>query len=204
MLGIAVFTDEEGNMANFYNCARINMYGKDEKGFKLKKTIEYEKIEPSSPQKIRSDTEALIELIEDCDTTAFKEIFGIPFSVFDKAGYNIFSMDYYSEEMLMGIADDINSLNDANKMKEEILNSARPTETDTPGVYFFDLLEVQTKCPDITSKQALKPFLDTTPFMELRLVCAHMPPWIEKDSRFNVVTERNDRGIYSVITFRQC
>lgn len=204
MIGIAVFTDENGNMANFYDCARINMYSKTENAFKLQKTVEYEKIEPSSPLKIRMDTEALIELIENCDTVAFKELFGIPYSVFDKAGYNIFSIDYYSEEMLMGIEDDIESINDSKKKKEEMLSSAKPIETDTPGVYFFDLLEVQTKCPEITSKQALKEFLDSTPFMELRLICAHMPPWIEKDIRFKIKSEKNDRGIYSVITLRQC
>ncbi|MEA4973022.1 MAG: Fe-only nitrogenase accessory AnfO family protein [Candidatus Metalachnospira sp.] len=204
MGGIAVFTDENGNMANFYDCARFNMYSKTENGFKLQKTVEYEKIEPSSPLKIRRDTEALIELIENCDTVAFKEIFGIPFSVFEMAGFKIFSIDYYSDEMLMGIEEDIESLNDLKEKKEEMLNSAKPVETDTPGVYYFDLLEIQAKCPEISSKQALKQFLDSTPFMELRLVCAHIPPWIEKDTRFNIKSEKNDRGIYSVITLRQC
>lgn len=204
MDGIAVFTDESGNMANFYDCTRINMYAKTDDVFKLQKTVEYEKIEPSSPLKIRRDTEALIELIESCDTAAFKEIFGIPYSVFDMAGYNIFSIDYYSEEMLMGIEEDIEALNDSNRKKEKMLDSAKPVETDTPGVYYFDLLQVQTKCPDITSKQAIKSFLDETPFMELRLICAHMPPWIEKDARFKVESEKIDRGIYSVITLKQC
>lgn len=204
MKGIAVFTDENGNMANFYDCVRFNIYRKEDAGFNLQKTVEYEKIEPLEPVKIRSDTEALIELIEDCDTVAFKELLGIPYSVFDKAGFHIFLIDNYSEEMIKGIEDDMNSLDESNKKKEEMLKEARPVETDTPGVYFFDMLAVQTEYPEMSSKQVLKPFLDSVPFMELRLLCAHMPPWIERDQRFKIKTERNERGVYAVIAFKQC
>jgi hypothetical protein len=204
MAGIAVFTDENGKLANFYRCVQIKIYIKEENVFQLKDTISYEKVEPISPMEIRRKTERLLDFINDCQTVAFKEIFGIPFTVFDKAGCNIFSIEDDSLEQLMEIENDILALEEEKKKRVKMGSSMVPVETDTPGVYFFDMIKAQEKYPEITSKKALKPFFDTVPFMELRFISAHMPPWIERDPRFKINTEKNADSFYSVITFIQC
>lgn len=199
---IAVFTDENGNLVNFYHCVQMKIYHKEETIFQLKEIIGYEKIEPTSPLEIRRRTEALLALLKSCNTVAFKEILGIPFAVFNQAGCNIFSINEVSEALLEEIENDVNSLQEEKRKQEEIGN--RPVETDIPGVYFFDLLQAQEKYPALTSKKALQPFFDTVPFLELRLICAHMPPWLERNSRFQIKTEKNGKELFSVIAFKQC
>ena len=72
-----------------------------------------------------------------------------------------------------------------------------PTPTDIPGVYTINLMEVQAAHPDITSKKALRPFLASTPFVELEIICGHMPPWLEEHMRQHHLTcarTRQDDG----------
>ncbi len=201
---IAVFTDENGNLANFYQCAQIKIFEKEKQIFQLRDEINYEKIKPISPIEIRRKTQDLLYFLNECKTVAFKEILGIPYSIFDKAGCNIFSIQDYSLEQLDEIEKDIMVLQEEQNRRKEMESHWLPVELDTPGIYFFDLMQAQEKYPEITSKKALKPFLDTVPFLELRFVCAHIPPWLEKDRRFKVKTEKNGKALYSVITLRQC
>ncbi|KXL53134.1 iron only nitrogenase protein AnfO [Anaerotignum neopropionicum] len=204
MGGIAVFTDENGNLANFYQCVQIKIYVKEKDGFRQKKTICFEKIEPTSPVEIRRKTENLLNFIKECNTVAFKEIFGIPFTVFDKAGCNVFSIEDNTMEQLAEIENDILTLQEERKKREELGSSIAPVETDIPGVYFFDLMKAQEKYPELTSKKVLKPFFDTVPFMELSLICAHMPPWLERDPRFKIKTEKKGLQLHLSITYKQC
>ncbi len=204
MGGIAVFTDENGKLANFYQCVQIKIYNKEKNVFQLKNTISYEKVEPTSPVQIRRKTESLLAFLKECDTVAFKEISGIPYMVFDKGGYNIFSIEEDSLEQLAEIEKDLIALEEEKKRREQLGSSVMPVETDIPGVYFFDMVQAQEKHPEITSKKALKPFFDTVPFMELKLICVHMPPWLEKDPRFKIKTEKNGILLYLTINYRHC
>ena len=61
----------------------------------------------------------------------------------------------------------------------------------------INLMEVQAAHPDITSKKALRPFLASTPFVELEIICGHMPPWLEEHMRQHHLTcarTRQDDG----------
>jgi hypothetical protein len=51
---------------------------------------------------------------------------------------------------------------------------------------------------------AMTDFLKDTPFLELRLVCKHIPPWIENSGAYNVQTvSDNGNAVQAVIT-RRC
>jgi hypothetical protein len=50
---------------------------------------------------------------------------------------------------------------------------------------------------------ALKDFLGTTPFYELHLKCAHVPPWME-DDRYEIKTEPADGGVLAVVRKSNC
>lgn len=201
---IAVFTDENGKLANFYQCVQIRIYEKGEEKFQLAEQISYEKIEPQNPIQIRKKTEELMECIKDCKTVAFLEILGIPYAVFDKWGCNIFSITEDSVEQLEAMELEVQAVLAEEEKRKAMGNQTVPMETETPGVFFFDFILAQEANPEISSKKALKAFLDTVPFMELRLVSAHVPPWLARDERFQIKTEKNGKALYSVIHFKQC
>ena len=49
----------------------------------------------------------------------------------------------------------------------------------TPGNFFISIKEVQGKRPDLSSKQVLQQFIQCGGFLNLEIVCSHVPPWIE-------------------------
>ena len=85
-----------------------------------------------------------------------------------------------------------------------MVKNAGPVQTQTPGVYFLNLLELQKECPEISSKKALASFLSDTPFLELHLVCAHIPPWLIADSAHEKKIKKEEGGLYVTITKSQC
>jgi len=196
---IAIFMNENSEMVNFYDCTGMTIYEKVENGFELSKIISYQKIEPKGPKQIRSAVGQIFEKMGDCNVAVFGSISGIPYTVFDMKGYRIFQMEKFSEEMLKYILDDLEELEKNNQELRELANMSSPIETDIPGEYFFDLIKAQEMNPEMSSKKAIRDFLDNTPFMELKLVCAHVPPWIESDGRYKVKIEKIEKGFLALI-----
>lgn len=201
---IAVFTNKDEEMCNFYDCSCFRIFVKKDFGFILKKVVEYEPILPKRTTGVREATQGLVTLLEECNTVAFGEITGIPYTVFDHAGFQIFSIPDDSQETLVGIAKDIDQMQREEEEKKKEAGKAVPMETETPGVYYLDLVKVQELHPELSSKKVLMEFLQTTPFLELKLNCAHVPPWIEKDGRWKVQSTHTDKGILAQIMVRQC
>jgi Iron only nitrogenase protein AnfO (AnfO_nitrog). len=149
--------------------------------------------------KLRDWISALIQKLPDCRILAGGEVSGLPYQMFSRAGFSIFTISQITPEALDGIFQDVRQLEDGIPLS---LLPEAPQETDTPGVYFLDLAALQNEKPEITSKMALLPFLRETPFLELRLRCGHVPPWLKEQYQ---VDARTDRGqTLAVITKRDC
>jgi len=200
---IAVFTNSDAEICDFFDAERFAIFERGEAEAKWKTTGEkkFKKIMPSNPALTRKNTETLLPLIEGCDVLAGGTLVGIPFSVFDRAGLHIFEINAINDNVFDGIIDDLNKADADAAAKEKIIREAKPVETSTPGVYFLDLIALQKECPEVTSKKAMMDFLKDTPFLELRLVCKHIPPWIENSGLYNVqVTSDKDGEVQAVIT----
>lgn len=204
MKKIAVFQNEQGIPDDFYQCSSFEIIEKNETGYHITEKRDFQKIIPSSPVQIRKDISELIELLKDCNVVAFQYIAGISYSAFDMAGFKIFQVDSNNEEALDGIFEDLQDFDRQEKEKEEIAKKAVPVETEVPGIYYLDMIKVQESDPELSTKKVLLPFFESTPFMELRLKCAHIPPWIEKDARFKTESEKTDSSHLAVIRHKQC
>jgi len=202
MSRIAVFTNEKKEICDFFDAGRFLIFERDEAGtWKTTSEKSFAKIVPSNPSLTRSNTQILLPLVEGCDVLAGGSLVGIPFSVFDRAGLHIFEIGSIGDEIFDGIIEDIQNADAASAAKEKIIRDAKPVETSTPGVYFLDLISLQKECPEVTSKKAMMDFLKDTPLVELRLVCKHIPPWIENSGLYNVrITREKDGEVEAVIT----
>jgi hypothetical protein len=203
MSKIAVFSNRNSAICDFFDAERFTIFERGETETKWKMTSEkrFEKIAPSNPALTRRNTQALLPLIEGCDVLAGGTLVGIPFSVFDRAGLPIFEIGEINDEVFDGIIEDVRNADAAIVVKEKIIREAKPVETSTPGVYHLDLIALQRECPEVTSKKAMMDFLKDTPFLELRLHCKHIPPWIENNGLYNVqVTGDKDGEVQAVIT----
>ena len=198
---IAVFTNGNAEICDFFEAVRFLIFERNGAKWETVGEANFDKIIPSNPALTRKNTQALLPLIEGCDVLAGGTLVGIPFSVFDRAGLHIFEISAIDDTVLDGIVEDVQSASAAVVAREKIIREARPVETATPGVYFLDLIALQREYPEVTSKKAMMDFLKDTPFLELRLVCKHVPPWIENSGVHNVrVTGDKDGEVQAVIT----
>jgi len=200
---IAVFTNKASEICDFFDACRFLIFEKRADKWEITGKPEFEKIIPSNPAQTRKMTGELLRLIEGCDIIAGGLLVGIPYSVYDMAGKHIFQINEVNDAVLDGIIKDIQNANEQRDLKEKIITEARPVETATPGVYLLDLIALQNECPEVSSKKAMADFLENTPFLELRLTCKHIPPWIENSGKYNIQAKNSDGAVNAVIT-RKC
>jgi hypothetical protein len=204
MSDIAVYVNGASELCNFFDAERFLIFRRERSGWKTVDEIGFEGVTRSSPALTRKNTESLLPLIKDCETLAGGGIAGIPFSVFNRAGFRIFEISAFGDEVFDGIVSDIQDDLNAQAEREKAVADAGPAETSQPGVYTLDLISLQRKFPEITSKMAMRDFLENAAFEELRLTCRHIPPWIELDGRYVINIQNDESGaVNAVITRRK-
>lgn len=202
-LKIAVFTSDDDFICPFFAANRFLIFEKDESGWRAEREESFEPISPDSPAALRTAVAELLPMISDCEILAGGALSGIAFSVFDRAGLNIFEVEAINSEVLDGMAEDVAAAGAQQNIKEKIVNEARPIPTGTDGMYFLDLVLLQAECPEVSSKKALMDFFASTPFLELHLLCRHVPPWIEKERNLQIDAQPKDGNVYAIIR-RNC
>jgi len=202
---IAVFTDKASDICDFFNATKFLIFEKRTDKWTITGEPEFERVIPSSPAQTRKMTEKLLSLLDGCNIIAGGTLVGIPYSVFDRAGLHIFQINEneVNDAVFDEIVKDIQNADTQRNLKERIIKEARPVETATPGVYSLDLIALQSECPEVTSKKAMADFLENTPFLELHLICKHIPPWIENSGKYDIQAQNKDGTVSAVIT-RKC
>ena len=204
MKKIAVFLNEDKKLDNFYNCNTIMVYGGGQSDCFILEEKQFEKITPSSAKEIIAMTNEITKMVDDCEAVAFGAISGIAYTVFDKANFSIFTIEENSIESIKSIYDDLFEFEKELAEKKEALLELKPRVTDEPGTYFFDLFSALNENPDLSSKKLLKEFFDTVPFIQLKLKAGHIPPWLERDERFDIVSDDGNPVKNIVITKKIC
>lgn len=152
----------------------------------------------------REQVRRTIERLEECRVIASKELSGLAFGEFDKAGFHIFDIPEYNDEVLDGIIEDIKKQEAERREQNLGIAGTHPEQTAVEGVYYFNLAAVQKEHPELSSKVLLKDFLKSTPFLELHLICVHIPPWLE-DGGYNIKSDTLPDGtVRAVITKNNC
>lgn len=200
---IAVYT-REGELAPFYDCNMVTIYEKQENGWKPAREASFAPIKGTTVKEQREEVQNTAAFAEGAKAILCKEINGIPYSVFDRKGYGIFCTEEADEDTFDGVLSDLEESDEKKRIRVEMVKNAGPAQTQTPGIYFLNLLELQKECPEISSKKALTAFFSNTPFLELHLVCAHIPPWLSMDSAYEKKIRKEEGGLYVTITKSRC
>lgn len=199
---IALYLQDGHSIVSFSKANMLLIYEKETEWRSIR-TIPIDFSDAGNLSALRSGVRALITQLGDCSIIAGKSLTGIAYAEFDKAGFSIFDIDSVQPDTFDGILRDVAQSDQKLHRKEEMIRQARPVETATPGIYFLDLAALQTECPEISSKKALTDFLNSTPFLELHLVCRHLPPWLE-NAPLDIKTSNSGEQVTAVITKKQC
>lgn len=204
MKKIAVFLNEDKKLDNFYNCNTIMVYGGGQGDSSIIEEIQFNKISPASAKQINEETSEIVKLVDDCVALAFGVIAGVAYSVFDKAKLNIFTIEENSIEAIKSVFDDLYEFEKEMARRKEALLELKPHETSEPGIYYFELFTSLKENPEVSSKKMLKEFLDSVPFIMLKMKVDHIPQWIERDGRLNIASDEREPIQTVVITKKKC
>jgi hypothetical protein len=198
---IAVLIQDKFKNENENSLLRAIVFHKDN-GSWLRKKENYVNItHESGIESVREEIKKLIECLGGCRVAVGSQLSGVLYRELDNSGFSIFEAQDFSPETLDGILRDLEE-----ERKKDVITAMTPkcpVETETPGVFYLDLLGLREAFPEMSSKQVLREFLETTPFYELRLRCAHVPPWLE-GGLYAITTETGGDGVMAVIRHIQC
>jgi Fe-only nitrogenase accessory protein AnfO len=123
---------------------------------------------------IRDAINDLANRFNNCRIVVSQKISGIAFQTLDKLGFDIIESQTVSDAFFEDVIKEMSMPHD-----DEQDIPREPVSPQDDGHYFFDLIKLQKAYPDISSKKALKDFMEQKTFMSLELVCSHLPPWME-------------------------
>jgi len=173
MDNIAVIMNEINMIDSFSKDANVLVFNKNDAGWLVVKDISAGIDFSHELPLLREELRQLITELDDCKIIVGKTVSGLAYHMLDKMGFAIFEVEQFTPSILDQILSDVKSASATNK------SGISPVETDVPGVYFLDLIALQEQNSEITSKMALQPFLTNTPFLQVDLICGHLPPWVE-------------------------
>lgn len=204
---MAVFQDDTNRIARFDEMTNFVFYTRKDSNWQKSDEIPCKPDLSGGMAAIRENIHQMINVFNNCRIIITKSLTGIPYQVFDKAGFIICESKDFDLELLDTIQSDLVKI-DSETKKDELLLSNTPKETALPGHYFIDLTQVQKKHPEMSSKMVLLPFLKDTPFYSLEVVSDHIPPWFEhKLSELNfsyTIQNKNDSAQHVIITHIVC
>ncbi|KNZ41973.1 Fe-only nitrogenase accessory AnfO family protein [Acetobacterium bakii] len=202
---MAVFFDANDRISSFDTMTHWDLFYKKKDSWQKSKAVPYTPSLMGELGTIRENIKQMIAEFEDCRIIITRSMTGIPYHTFDKARFIICEVESFDLELLDAIQQDlISTAVEAAKQKPP----EAPTETNSPGDFFFNLNQLQKNAPEISSKMALLPFFKNVPFLSLDLVCEHVPPWFDKifDS-LNLtyaMDQKNDGKTHVLITHTNC
>lgn len=200
---IAVLTDRHGNPCDYFEAEALMIYREDVL-WKKERVVNMTREEKRSVAQIRKDVQLLIEQISPCNIIVARDLSGIPYAAFDMSGFQIFTIQTLSDEILSEIVEEVFAADREVNLQVRIRHKLGPVEMEAAGNYYMDLVMLQNENPDITTKMALADFLAHTPFLALTIRCDHVPPWIRKSGEYTIHTRQDNGSTLAVIQKNIC
>lgn len=197
---ISIIVNSNNELTSFEEGSSIMLYNKSNDIWQIEDKISYSLSHFSSIIDTRESVKKVISNLKDCKIIIAKIMSGIPYIIFDRMGFAVFEASSISDSIFEEILSDVKGYS-SNKSLASIDISTTPVETEIPGVYSINLIELQIKHPEISSKKALKSFIENTHFSKLEIICSHLPPWLEyyfAPKRMTYIMEELDINSYKV------
>jgi Fe-only nitrogenase accessory protein AnfO len=131
---------------------------------------------------VRNELKEIVKKLADTRILVAAELSGVAFSIFEGAGYEIFTADAETSAVLDKIKQE---MEEAEKRREENPRSANIQLYIKRGMnrgdYFLNLIELLAENPQSTTKSVLIPYLKEGDFTRFDVVCGHIPPWFDRE-----------------------
>lgn len=174
---IAVIVDENDDMTSFETGRALKIFSNENGSWDFEREVPFTIDSRLSPSEIRTQVKSTISEMGDCRIIAGRSVSGLPYNILDRLGFAIFE----AEALTAGLLEDImNELEQYGKERSSMSDCpTSPVPTEMEGVYFLNLIDLQEKHPEISSKRALQTFIEANLFYQLEVIVSHVPPWFD-------------------------
>lgn len=177
---IAVFQDVNGKTQSINEPGIIKVYSRSKGKWKIVKELIFRIDNIAGVKAIRESIINMAEELGDCKVFVGREIKGITYNILDGMGFNTWELVGTPMELLEFIFE--KEIDEANLIAFEKLENLKPViQKVKDGYYFINLKKIQKNNERLTSKSILIPFLTTTTFYQLEIICGHVPPWLHAE-----------------------
>lgn len=150
------------------------------------------KVDPAKGlDEMRGKVGELLKFMEPCKIFVARSASGAMFYELEKAQFNVWEIPGTPDAFLEQVWSEDEK--DRNDMAAPAVSEIPVPLENTSGNFFISIKETEGKRPELSSKQILQSFIRKGNFATLEIVCDHVPPWIESESRtvgFKIETER--------------
>ena len=189
---IAVFFNGKEEITEFLDVRFIYLYEKRMDEWIIKKEVIVNFDDVKTTSEIRKMFNKIIEELDDCKVVVTKKALGIGYSIFYSHDFSVWEYEGKTEDILdlIALEEYEHEIDEANRKLNKRLDDISEI---SDKVYYLDLIKLQVEKPEVSSKMALIPFLNNNKFEELKVHCCHVPPWLEKHSKKNLLMYRVEK-----------
>jgi len=184
---IAVLSDVQGAPTTLTLAESVIVYERGEEEWQENASFSCMPFGADTPKDLRILGEAISSALCDVKVILGSEISGVSYSALNRVGFLICESQGIGDEFFddlfreLDADDDVMNIEKSKSGSSPSQNLVNPQPTAQPGHYFINLQEVQQRNPLLSTKKILRPFLKGTLFLELVVLCSHVPPWLDTD-----------------------
>ncbi|MBW9153342.1 Fe-only nitrogenase accessory protein AnfO [Clostridium estertheticum] len=177
---IAVFLDASGKTQSIVQPGIIKVYDGSKGTWKITKEIIFRIDNIAGIKEIRGNIINMAEELGNCKVFVGREIKGMTYNILDGMGFNTWELEGTPMELLEFVFE--KEMVEAKLIKLSELENVKPIiQKVKDGHYYVNLKKIQKNNESLTSKSILIPFLTTTIFYQLEIICGHIPPWFHAE-----------------------
>lgn len=204
---IAVVCNELGSVCVFTEAASVEIMKKTEQTWEELHHIPFSLQQDTSMLDFRHHIQMLAERIKEYSKIIVgQDISGIAYHILNKNNLLIFEVDHVDAAVLDGVMTDIQAYEEDTLRETEDL-PPYPVSKENDGIYMLDMIQVQLRYPELSTKKVLVPFFQETPFLQLLMVCSHVPAWLTESvyyGRYIIQTKKQGVNILVSIEPKGC
>jgi hypothetical protein len=171
----AVIRDQTGALSDLVRGSRLEIYRQKENSWETLDSVLFEPFGNLKPPQLRQALNNLVERLEPVKIAIGRAFAGLFYQTLSNAGITLLQMEEFSPECLTELLSVLDE-------PAEVQAALEPTENEPgSGQFSIDLTAALAFAPDLSSKKILIPFLNNTPFLELKVYFDHLPPWLPAD-----------------------
>ncbi|WP_054877136.1 Fe-only nitrogenase accessory protein AnfO [Oxobacter pfennigii] len=200
---IAVLLDKNGDTSSVDDKGIIKIYKRVRGKWTVLKEILFYLDSSSGLRSIRDQISAIIDELGDCRVFVGEKVNGLVYNILEMKGFNSWEFEGKPADFLDYIqGKETEAESSESPCEAKFPPIPYPVEANQNGYYFMDLKPLQNIKSNVSSKQALLPFLKNTRFYELEIICSHVPQWFEIEFerlnlKGNIISRENNE--YKII-----